>query len=84
MLCRAALTTGGIIAAGLPVLFKDYWEEKCKEEVREVQIGGILGCLLENRDPSRCFDLSHDCFDDPFAGGLVIPPKPPVPPLTEL
>ncbi len=73
-----------ILRAGLPVLFEDFWARRCKEEIREVQIGGIIGCLTQgNRDPARCFgsDDPEGWFDDPLAGGKTLPPKPPVPPL---
>ncbi len=76
-MCRLSKT-------GLPVLFEDFWVSKCREELREVQIGGVIGCLTErNRDPARCFDRDdpEEWFDDPLAKGRTLPPKPPIPPL---
>ena len=73
-----------LLKAGLPVLFEDFWARQCKGEIREVQIGGVIGCLTEdNRDPARCFgnDDPEGWFDDPLAGGKTLPPKPPIPPL---
>lgn len=73
-----------ILKAGLPVLFEDFWIKKCREEIREAHIGGIIGCLTEgNRDPARCFgsDDPEGWFRDPLAGGKTLPPKPPVPPM---
>jgi len=73
-----------LLQSGLPVLFEDYWTKKCRGEIRDVHIGGVIGCLTYgNRDPARCFDLSDegDWFDDPLKGGKVVPPKPPIPPL---
>jgi hypothetical protein len=72
-----------LLKAGLPILFEDFWKRQCNEEIREVQIGGVIGCLTKRRsDPARCFgNDDQDWFIDPLAGGKTIPPKPPVPPL---
>ena len=73
-----------LLRAGLPVLFEDFWLRNCKAEIRQVQIGGVIGCLTEgNRDPARCFSSDDPAgwFDDPLAGGKTLPPKGPVPPL---
>jgi hypothetical protein len=73
-----------LIKGGLPVLFEDYWITRCVEDIKEVQLSGILACLSQgNRDPADCFgsDDPEGWFDDPFCGGGVLPPKPPVPPL---
>jgi hypothetical protein len=68
------------------VPFFEYWRERCKvlKLVRLEEVGGIFGCLASNRDPANCFSIQHEdeWFDDPFAGGRTLPPKPPVPPLT--
>jgi hypothetical protein len=74
-----------LLDSGLPVLFEDFWAERCKTKVRaEIAIGGLVGCLTTgNRDPANCFDLDgpEGFFDDPLAGGRTLPPKPPIPPL---
>lgn len=73
-----------LLEAGLPVLFEDFWVHRCKQQIAQMHLGGIIGCLTEgNRDPARCFgtDDPEGWFDDPLAGGKILPPKPPVPPL---
>ena len=72
-----------LLNAQLPVLFADYWESHCNQFVVS-PLPGIWGCLQDNRNnPTVCFSLPHEdeWFDDPFAKGKTIPPKPPVPPL---
>lgn len=74
-----------LLAAGLPVLFEDYWRERCKVVYRRVEVGGLIDCLTQsNRDPADCFgsDDLEGWFDDPFKDGRVLPPKPPIPPLS--
>ncbi|NOX88526.1 MAG: hypothetical protein GXO77_05835 [Calditrichaeota bacterium] len=72
-----------LLKSGLPVLFEKYWISRCKQKViKHIEIGGIIGCLSEtNRDPARCFanEDQDGWFDDPFAGGQVLPPLPPDP-----
>ena len=72
-----------LLESGLPVLFEDFWISRCEPRVRgEFEIGGIIGCLSDtNRDPARCFgsDDPEGWFDDPLAGGRILPPKPPDP-----
>ena len=66
-----------LLKAGLPVLFEDFWDRRCKQEISQVHIGGVIGCLTEgNRDPARCFgnDDPERWFDDPLAGGKTLPP----------
>lgn len=80
-----------LLRSGLPVLFEDFWDHKINGEIsqetlRQVEkeiAGGIFGCLAQpSRDPARCFGSEDDgWFDDPFAGGQVIPPVPPIPPM---
>jgi hypothetical protein len=72
-----------LLELGFVIPFYEYWRERCKKPVRVVEIGGILGCLAKARDPAECFSLPHEdeWFDDPLAGGRVLPPRPPVPPL---
>lgn len=74
-----------LLELGLVVPFLEYWRERCKKLVR-VEVGGIIGCLASTRNPADCFSLPHEdeWFDDPFAGGRTLPPKPPIPPLTPL
>ena len=66
---------------GLPVLFQDFWlGQKEKLTHDQVVFDGLLGCLAElNRDPLRCFPPLNDMFEDPLAGGKVLPPRPPDP-----
>ena len=71
-----------LLRTGLPVLFENFWIRKCKEEIGEVHVGGVIGCLTEgNRDPARCFgsDDPEGWFDDPLAGSQTLPPNPPIP-----
>lgn len=70
-----------LIEAGLPVLFEDFWTARNEELTHDqVLLEGLLGCLSDSsRDPSRCFPPLHDFFDDPLAGGRVLPPKGPDP-----
>lgn len=75
-----------LTASGMPVLFEEYWAARCKQPLREVRLSEQLECVTQlNRDPARCFNLDPGdppWFDDPFAKGLTLPPKPPIPPLT--
>jgi len=67
---------------GVVIPFLEYWRERCKQRVRVVEVGGIIGCLASAKNPADCFSLREDdWFDDPFAGGRTLPPKPEVPPL---
>ena len=70
-----------LIGAGLPVLFEDFWTARNEELTHDrILLEGLLGCLTDSsRDPSRCFPPLHDFFDDPLAGGRVLPPKEPDP-----
>lgn len=74
-----------LLKSGLPVLFEDFWAVTSEEIVGEIYVSPMIECLTElNRDPARCFNLDQDdqsWFDDPLAGGRVLPPKPPIPPL---
>lgn len=72
-----------LLERGFVVPFMEYWLKRCKKLVR-VELGGFFGCLASTRDPADCFRLPHEdgWFDDPFAGGRILPPKPPIPPLT--
>ncbi len=69
--------------ANVVVVFRVFWERQCRLLNIPPDFGtgnDLLDCLTEqNRDPARCFDLSHGWFDDPFAGGQTLPPKPPDP-----
>jgi len=73
-----------LIELGFVVPFMEYWLKRCKKPVRLEEVGGLIGCLASSKDPANCFSLPHedDWFDDPFAGGRTLPPKPPIPPLT--
>ena len=70
-----------LVETGLPVLFKDFWTTQDKTVVPgQVAVRGLLACLADsNRDPRRCFPPLHDFFDDPLAGGQVLPPRGPNP-----
>jgi hypothetical protein len=69
----------------LPILFENYWTSRWNQQFGEIRLNDQLECILENnRDPARCFNLDPGdppWFDDPLAGGHILPPKPPVPPL---
>jgi hypothetical protein len=67
-----------LVHSNLPVLFEDYWKDRCKYIVQE-NLSPTLECISElNRDPARCFGSDLDIwFDDPLAGGRVFPPEPP-------
>ncbi len=71
-----------LLELGFVVPFAKYWRKRCAKLVR-VEVGGIIGCLASANDPAECFSLPHEdeWFDDPFAGGQTLPPKPPIPPL---
>lgn len=71
-----------LLKSGLPVLFEDYWAARCTVAVEKLP--PLLACITAlNRDPGRCFNLDpageEGWFDDPFAGGQTLPPKPPDP-----
>ena len=71
------------------MIFRGYWDrqhrvqikiEKLSPEILET-VNPTLACIGQrNRDPPRCFDLSHGWFEDPFAEGQtpIEPPKPPI------
>ena len=71
-----------LLELGFVVPFLEYWRERCKKPVR-VEVGGVIGCLATAKNPADCFSLPHEdeWFNDPFAGGRTLPPKPPIPPL---
>ena len=72
-----------LLETGLPVLFEDFWIAQSEQlTLGHIEVGGVIGCLSEtSRDPARCFsgDDADSWFDDPLAGGHVLPPKPPDP-----
>lgn len=73
-----------LLKTGLPVLYEDYWISLCEVVSEDVlyRTSSIIACLRDsNRDPARCFgsDDPEGWFDDPFAGGQVLPPLPPDP-----
>jgi hypothetical protein len=72
-----------LLSAGYPILFNDYWEDRCKkQQIGKVYTNNMIDCLKSSsRDPARCFDNPHDWFDDPLAKGRTLPPKPPIPTL---
>ncbi len=72
-----------LIKLGFLVPFYEYWERRCKGPVMPIEPGGVLECLAKKKDPARCLSLPHEdeWFDDPLAGGWVMPPEPPIPPL---
>lgn len=72
-----------LLELGMVVPFLEYWQKHCKPPVRIEEVGGIIECIARAKNPADCFSLPHedDWFDDPFAGGKTLPPKPPIPPL---
>lgn len=72
-----------LINAGMPVLFEDYWERRCNQEIGHLDLRGIFGCLSDaNNDPAECFGNTDPdgWLVDPFKDGKIVPPKPPVSP----
>ena len=71
-----------LVQAGLVFPFLEYWQERCKK-APPVDVGGVIGCIMTAKNPASCFSLrgEDEWFDDPLAGGKVVPPRPPVPPL---
>lgn len=64
-------------------LFKGFWLKKC-DELKPLHLFGtgneLLDCLVEEKDPGKCIDLSHGWFDDPFDYHPPYPPPKPEPP----
>lgn len=76
-----------LVELGFVVPFLEYWRKGC-EELKPVRIedtDSIIGCLASANDPAECLSLPHEdeWFDDPFAGGRTLPPKPKIPPLKQ-
>ena len=56
---------GRLIELGVPVLFLDYWRERCDKEAPALP--PRLQCIATARNPQDCFRLGNDeWFDDPF------------------
>jgi hypothetical protein len=74
-----------LLSTGKPVLFEGYWAARNTLPFKEYRLSDQIECICTpNRDPGRCFNLDPSdtpWFDDPFAGGQTLPPKPPPGPL---
>jgi hypothetical protein len=69
-----------LLDLGVPVLFEDYWRQRCQQNPPELP--PLLQCIATARNPQDCFRLENDeWFDDPFADSRRFPQKPPIPPL---
>ena len=60
-----------VLNSKLPVIFGNYWAERCTQDFGNIQISPQLSCILDSGDgnPAACFNMNPD------DSWLDVPPK---------
>jgi hypothetical protein len=60
-----------VLNSNLPVIFGNYWAERCRQDFGSIQISPQLSCILDSGDgnPAACFNMN------PEDSWLDVPPK---------
>jgi hypothetical protein len=51
-----------ILNSGMPVIFGNYWAERCTQDFGKLKVSAQLSCILDSGDgnPAACFNMNPD------------------------